>query len=522
MAAGRVERATLTTYWRQHYRRPPLTGKFVICPVDVDSLTACEFLRRDPCLPGVLAIDCEHYMADPHDRVFVMSSKQPWQSWPDALKFYPIDKVGRPQSHGPFVCLIQISSADGSTVLFDLKKMSSTDLESVVELFGDKNIDWIGHDFGCDLRALDNTDSRLAKIKVRTDTKLIWDVLKHQRSMDHVADSLGQRSLDLCKIGIAFSIVDPGLAKICREMFGVEPSKDERGRGLKWAGHLKQQQLEYAALDSIVSMDVYLRINSCYEAFRKIHDALKNGPRNTKPMPLISRRLTSTSSKVSPTMTAEDIEMAGVGETIVVDDILMTVDDEAMEEDVDQPGPSGTQPNIVVVIKNDQMKPIRPTLLPNPTPNPPPVATSARSHADQSHVVVRRTTSNDGRPIYRIEPRLPMRRPVVSYGLTNEVAAARVIRRIRSNCKLFRSTFGAPKPGQTMPWSSAMQRFFDQTFATILKEPGRFLLAKEIVFFSDLYSKRLRERLHRSAVAEKIRRIRRRQKLEKRAALQQH
>jgi hypothetical protein len=161
----------LQQIWNSKLSRSPGCGRYIVAPQNIDCLTACKLLREDPKIPGVLGIDCEFYMSSgtrdgKSDRVERMT---PWKSWPEIYRRYPIDKFGNPNIHGPFVRLIQIARADGTTVLFDLFEMAELP-SCFLKFLHDKTIQFLGHDFTNDMRALENTDRRFGEISISADS----------------------------------------------------------------------------------------------------------------------------------------------------------------------------------------------------------------------------------------------------------------------------------------------------------------------------------------------------------------
>jgi len=92
-----------------NYGRKPLTGQHQKCLVTIDCVSACKLLLEDQNVPGVLAVDVEHYNEP---------TNTSWRNWPHGHKFCHVEKSNE---HGRFVCMIQIASADGSNILYDLK-----------------------------------------------------------------------------------------------------------------------------------------------------------------------------------------------------------------------------------------------------------------------------------------------------------------------------------------------------------------------------------------------------------------
>jgi len=169
--------------------------------------------------------------------------------------------VEKPDEHGPFVRMVQIASADGSSILYDLKGLAElSETQPLIELFDNSRVTWLGHAFDSDVRALKNTDRQLAKIRVNSDTKLMWDALQHVHTVDFLSKKLGMSGaeIDLNKIGIPFHIGRPGLSTVCKELCGIQPSKLLQGSGFTWAKALSKERLQYAVLDPIITMDIYI------------------------------------------------------------------------------------------------------------------------------------------------------------------------------------------------------------------------------------------------------------------------
>jgi len=392
---------------------------------------------------------------------------QPWETWSRGLRFYPIDQFGDPKSHGPFVRKVQIASANGMAVIFDLKGLARSNLINplINLMFKSPTIKWLGHIFSSDEKALKNTDRRLAIIKTHTDTKTMCDMLQHPSAMKYVARKLGMNTIDLKKVGIPFEVCTPGLSTICSRLFGITPKKDQQGRALYWANKLTAEQLEYAALDPIITFDVYLRVNDYFDGFYQIRKNLLGGPGKTAKFPMLEDQLIS--RRCAMNIDIDQVSNAKIGDEIQLGDEILVVEDDCSsykEETLSE------NPKLSVTTQNDLFVPdqsAKPKPLPvfpiipilqqmvpqNQAPNP--VLVSPRPNG---HRVIWRTVRN-GPPIIRVELRRPP--PIVRRVLSRFEAVNRGYNQEKNDSNRFRQEF--KKPRRSRPnWKARMETFFQQ------------------------------------------------------------
>jgi len=109
--------------------------------------------------------------------------------------------------------------------------------------------------------------------------------------MKYVAGNLGMNAIDLKKVGIPFAVCTPGLSTICHRFL--------ESRQRKASNQMTAEQLEYAALDPIITFDVYLRVNDYFNGFYQIRKILLGGPRKTAKFPMLEEQLISRDSRSS-------------------------------------------------------------------------------------------------------------------------------------------------------------------------------------------------------------------------------
>jgi len=59
VTVGEIPDDDLNESWRNRFDRLPLSGKYLRCPDHIEPQAACDLFLNDPCLPGILTIDCE-------------------------------------------------------------------------------------------------------------------------------------------------------------------------------------------------------------------------------------------------------------------------------------------------------------------------------------------------------------------------------------------------------------------------------------------------------------------------------
>jgi hypothetical protein len=280
--------------WVRHIGRKPCAGRYVVVPRDMTCEDACNFLREDPKMKGVIGIDCEFFSADDGYKVRRMTK---WSNWPKELKsLYPINTHGNVEKHGPFVRLIQLTRVDGSAVVIDLFELKEIPTELLTFLL-DKNIYFVGHDFKNDLHALRNTDIRLGGINISADPFTIWNAFRMPNVIAKLRETYYRQACDLPMSPVAFSKQDkseipinaligvpfefhlrsPKLTNLAECLIGLEIPKAKQGRGMDWAGTIDFEQFNYAALDPIVTLDVYLILDQFFDELEVVKNTLGQG-----------------------------------------------------------------------------------------------------------------------------------------------------------------------------------------------------------------------------------------------------
>jgi len=474
--------------WEQNYDRKPLRGRYKMCPDKISCEEACQTSLHDPCLPGILAVDTEHYNGP---------KTSTWKNWQQSLKFYPIDQYGDPDCHGPFVRLTQIASVDGTAMVFDLKKLARPgQIQTLIDLFRNEDVQWLGHALDSDIRALAKTDQRLAGLRMYSDTKMIWDVLQHGPSLQYLARkmNLDEDNIDLKKIGIPFKIGRPGLKSVCEELLNVSPSKESQGRGFSWAISLPESDLNYAALDPIITMDIYLRINEFFDSFDQVRNILKRRSTETVNILMLDRPLVSRYVMFN-SMSVDVIKSSQVGDSFKIGDVTVTIDDEIMSDnETEQPIHlcTATKPkpaSLSTAIKSksstaklastsDMVQINRATLA--PPANLQVKVNNLGSGSTQPRPLVRIVGQNSA--IVQANPtapqtvvHLPARRPavVVRRMLTRDMAISRAYSQAKSDGTRFRNQFR--NPTRYRQWTNDMELFYPQCVSIIRHTFGGFL-----------------------------------------------
>lgn len=256
----------MVTHWMNMVGRPPLVGQYILCPRDITVDEACDLIKSDPKYPGVIGIDCEFFNG---------KKLIPWTAWSvhRRKKSAYIGKYGTSNIHGPFVRLIQLARCDGCVIVFDLIILEGIP-QQLLQFLTSESTSLIGFGSKSDTDALTTTDARCASLVIQGDTQNVWSALQHKKVVEYVEEKYGTTIEKHYQLPYNIHRVTPSAANLVQYLFGYKIDKDEglQGRGFHWLDldRLESKQLGYAALDALISLDLYLAIDRHHDAFFNI------------------------------------------------------------------------------------------------------------------------------------------------------------------------------------------------------------------------------------------------------------
>lgn len=237
-------------YWNQRFHRAPLSGRFCLCPQDINNpQLAVDIILNDPIKPGIVSINTAYY-SHPQNVV--------WNNWDFTQKLYPIDACGRYHTPGQFVRAITVTRIDGSTIIFDLMMLQEIPLALQYLLTSTTSVKRIGFDYLNHSIAIENTN-RTVTSSVHADVHAIWQTLGRP-NIQHFLNNTNI-IVDPQRPPLNFATITPSQQKIIETMFSLSVPK-ATALGLDWL-HPNIAQINWLkiAYQGIGIIDMYLYLD---------------------------------------------------------------------------------------------------------------------------------------------------------------------------------------------------------------------------------------------------------------------